>query len=129
MKDINNLRNGVIEKITRNGDEKVEAKEKEISLIALYGRKITKDGILCNISGGGEGRFLDNSNNKRIHVYKLSGEYIRSFDSCNEAAAYYNLDRRNIGLAANMKRHTCGNLQFRYDYNKDIKLGKIPVAL
>lgn len=31
MKDINNLRNGVIEKITRNGDEKVEAKEKAIN--------------------------------------------------------------------------------------------------
>ena len=31
MKDINNLRNGVIEKITRKGDEKVEAKEQEIN--------------------------------------------------------------------------------------------------
>ena len=31
MKDINNLRNGVIEKITRKGDEKVEAKEQAIN--------------------------------------------------------------------------------------------------
>ncbi|MDO5457196.1 MAG: hypothetical protein Q4F26_02540 [Atopococcus tabaci] len=31
MKDIENLRSGVIEKITRHGDEKVEAKEQEIN--------------------------------------------------------------------------------------------------
>lgn len=110
-----------VEIIYDNLTEK-EAKEKEIFLISFYGRKIIKTGTLCNISGGGEGRFLDNSNNKRIHVYTLSGEYIKSFDSCNEAASYYNLDRRNIGLAANMKRHTCGNLQFRYDYNKNLEI-------
>lgn len=32
------------------------------------------------------------------------------------------LDRRNIGMAANMKRKTCGDYQFRYECNKDLNL-------
>lgn len=97
----------------------LEAKSKEILLIELYGRVIDKSGTLCNISGGGEGRYLDNSNNKKIYVYSLSGEYIREFESCNQAADYYGLERKNVSSAANMKRITCGDYQFRYSYNKD----------
>lgn len=74
------------------------------------------------ISAGGEGRFKDNSNNKKIYVYNLQGILINSFDSCKAAAIYYGLDRRNVGMAANMKRKTCGDYQFRYEYNKDLNL-------
>ena len=96
-----------------------QAKQKEIELIAKYGTIIKGTGILSNISEGGEGRFQDTSMCKEIFVYNLKGEFINHFNSCNEAADFYNLDRRNVGDAANMKRKTCGNLQFRYKYNKD----------
>ena len=95
-----------------------QAKQKEIELIAKYGTIIKGTGTLCNISGGGEGRFQDTSMCKKIFVYDLQGRLINKFDSCNEAAYFYHLDRRNIGDAANMKRKTCGDLQFRYEYNK-----------
>lgn len=33
-----------------------------------HGRIIDNSGCLCNISGGGEGRYRDKSNNKKIYV-------------------------------------------------------------
>ncbi len=99
-----------------------ECKKKEIELIAAYGRIINNSGCLCNISGGGEGRYNDKSNSKKIYVYNLHGTLVNTFNSCNEAADYYGLDRRNVGISANMKRKTCGDYQFRYEYNKDLNL-------
>ena len=73
--------------------------------------------------------YKDNSNNKKIYVYNLHGILINSFDSCKSAAIYYGLDRRNVGMAANMKRKTCGNYQFRYEYNKDLDLISSNISL
>lgn len=99
-----------------------ESKEKEIYLISKFGRIIDRTGILCNISGGGEGRFRDRSNNKKVYVYNLQGTLINTFPSCLDAAEYYGIDRRSISMAANMKRITAGNMQFRYEYNKGMDL-------
>jgi hypothetical protein len=96
-----------------------EAKEKEIELIAQYGTCINKTGTLCNISGGGEGRYQDDSMCKKIYVYNLQGTLINEFNSCQEAADFYGLEQSNVGSAARMKRKTCGDYQFRYEYNKD----------
>lgn len=101
-----------------------EAKEKEIELIAEYGTLFKHTGILCNISEGGEGRFQDDSMCKKIYVYNLQGEPVNEFNSCEEAAAFYNLERKNVGAAANMKRKTCGQYQFRYENNKDLDIQK-----
>lgn len=106
-----------------------ECKSKEIELIAAYGRIINNSGCLCNISGGGEDRYKDKSNNKKIYVYNLQGMPINAFNSCNEAAEYYGLDRRNVGAAANMRTKTCGDLQFRYEYNKDLDLLNVPISI
>ena len=116
------LKHGRRVEIYKDNLTEKEAKELEIYLIDKYGRIIDNSGILCNISAGGEGRFKDNSNNKKIYVYNLQGILINSFDSCKAAAIYYGLDRRNVGMAANMKRKTCGDYQFRYEYNKDLNL-------
>lgn len=99
-----------------------ECKEKEIELISKFGRIIDRSGVLCNISGGGEGRFKDKSNNKKIYVYNLQGTLINTFPSCQDAAEYYGLEKSNVGAAANMKRISCGDLQFRYEYNKGLNL-------
>lgn len=115
-------KHGRIVRILYDNLTEQECKNKEVELISKYGRIINHTGSLCNISGGGEGRFDDKSNNKKIYVYNLQGTLINTFESCNAAADYYGLDRRNVGLAANMKRITCGNLQFRYEYNKDLDL-------
>lgn len=96
-----------------------EAKEKEIQLIAQYGTYIKKTGTLCNISEGGEGRYQDNSMCKKIYAYDLHGNFIGEFGSCQEAADYFKVEQSNVGAAANMKRKTCGDYQFRYEYNKD----------
>lgn len=116
------LKHGRKVEIYKDNLTEKEAKEIEIHLIEKYGRIIDKSGILCNISAGGEGRFKDNSNSKKIYVYNLQGILINSFESCKAASIYYGLDKRNVGIAANMKRKTCGNLQFRYEYNKDLDL-------
>lgn len=116
------LKHGINVEIYKDNLTEKEAKELEIYLIEKYGRIINNSGILCNISAGGEGRFKDNSNNKKIYVYNLQGALINSFESCKAASVYYGLERGNVGMAANMKRRTCGNYQFRYEYNKDLDL-------
>ena len=115
-------KHGVKVVIYKDNVTEKEAKETEMYLIEKYGRIINNTGILCNISGGGEGRFLDSSNNKKIYVYSLSGEYLRSFNSCKEASDYYKLESKNVSAAANMKRITCGDYQFRYEYNKNLNI-------
>lgn len=99
-----------------------EAKNKEIELIAKYGIFIKNTGILCNISGGGEGRFRDDSMSKKVYVYSLQGQLINEFKSCKEAAKYYGLEASNIAAATKMKRKTCGDYQFRYEKNKDVNI-------
>lgn len=99
-----------------------EAKNKEIELIAQYGTYVSGTGKLCNISKGGEGRYQDKSMCKKTYAYNLKGELIGVFDSCEEAAMYYTLDKANVGVAACMKRKTCGGYQFRYEENKGINL-------
>lgn len=116
------LKHGRKVEIYKDNLTEKEAKELEIYIIEKHGRIIDNSGILCNISAGGEGRFKDNSNNKRIYVYNLQGVLINSFESCKAASIYYGLDRVNIGMAANMKRKTCGDYQFRYEYNKGLNL-------
>ena len=65
------LKHGRRVEIYKDNLTEKEAKELEIYLIDKYGRIIDNSGILCNISAGGEGRFKDNSNNKKIYVYNL----------------------------------------------------------
>lgn len=115
-------KHGRIVKILYDNLTEKECKEREIELISKFGRIIDRTGVLCNISGGGEGRFNDKSNNKKVYVYNLQGTLINTFSSCLEAAEYYGLNRVNIGMAANMKRVTCGNFQFRYEYNKGVDI-------
>jgi hypothetical protein len=115
-------KHGRIVKILYDNLTEKECKEQEIHLISKFGKIIDKSGILCNISSGGEGRYKDKSNNKKIYVYNLRGNLISAFPSCLDAASFYNLDRRLIGMAANMKRITCGKYQFRYEHNKDVNI-------
>lgn len=122
-------KHGRVVKILYDNLTEKECKDKEIELISTYGRIINNSGCLCNISGGGEGRFKDKSNNKKVYVYNLHGSLVNTFPSCNEAADYYGFDRRNVGAAANMKRATCGNYQFRYEYNKDLDLLNLTKSL
>ena len=122
-------KHGVRVEIYKDNITEKEAKETEIYLISKYGRITNKTGILCNISGGGEGRFLDNSNNKKIYVYSLSGKFLRSFNSCNKASDFYGLERKNVSAAANMKRITCGNFQFRYEYNKGVNIRNLDKSI
>lgn len=115
-------KHGRIVKILYDNLTEKECKEREIELISKFGRIIDGTGVLCNISGGGEGRFNDKSNNKKVYVYNLQGTLINTFPSCLDAAEYYGLDSRNVGVAANMKRITCGDFQFRYEYNKNLDI-------
>lgn len=57
-----------------------------------------------------------------FHSQIYARAYQCSSWSRNYLWLYYGLDRRNIGMAANMKRKTCGDYQFRYEYNKDLNL-------
>ena len=61
-------KHGRIVKILYDNLTEEECKSKEIELISTYGRIIDNSGCLCNISGGGEGRYRDKSNNKRSNI-------------------------------------------------------------
>lgn len=115
-------KHGRIVKILYDNLTELECKSKEIELIDRFGRLVDGSGILCNISAGGEGRFKDKSNNKKIYVYNLQGTLINAFPSCLDAAEFYGLNRKNVSDAANMKRISCGDFQFRYEYNKGLNI-------
>lgn len=90
-----------------------DCKKLEIELIAYYGKIIDHSGILCNLSNGGEGRFGDSSNSKKVYCYSLEGEFIREFISAKKAAEFYSLPAQNISKVIKGYRKSCGGLQFR----------------
>lgn len=102
-----------------NDIEFIEQKEKEF--IALYGRIITKDGILANMATGGyftnnfhkpynntdkqkerlrkfieaskgrKGNYLFHSGAKKVFAYSLEGDFLYGFDSVVQARDYLNV--------------------------------------
>lgn len=70
-----------------------DAKQKEIELISKYNSSDRRYGY--NISKGGD---LGNGNNmKKIYMYNsITGDFIRSFDSCNDAERFLNKSGSNI---------------------------------
>lgn len=67
-----------------------DAKELEVFLISLYGRKDNKTGILCNLTDGGEGtiNLTENSRKKisqsRKGVRTLPLDYVRTKEHCEK---------------------------------------------
>lgn len=62
-----------------------EAKELEISLIRIIGRRIKKEGPLTNITDGGDGRSGIMYDLIKIRCYDREGNFIKLYESRNDA--------------------------------------------
>jgi hypothetical protein len=94
---------------------------KETDLIIKYGYSWNNTGILCNmVKDDSEIKLLAReasikANSKEVHQYSLSGQYIQSFSSINDAIKKYPCDIYN---AASRRHSTAGGFQWRL-YKKD----------
>jgi len=86
-----NLTNYKIEIIFESDNYK-EVKNKEIELIALYGR-VNNGGILCNITEGGDG---SDCNRKGVIVLSKNSEFLYKFSSIKEASYFLNMKEETI---------------------------------
>lgn len=106
---------------------------KEIEFIALYGRRDLGKGSLVNLTDGGDGRMnpnpetiknngsnwlgkrgKDNPKCKPVHMYDLSGKYIRSFDSVTLAGEHIKLDETGITMTCNIQCRMFGGYIWRF---------------
>lgn len=61
------------------------AVKEEKFLIKWYGRRDLGEGVLCNMTDGGEGNTRHYKLNKIVYKYDLDGNFICSYDSMSEA--------------------------------------------
>ena len=104
-------RNDLWKKIEKKGGRKVEilfesndyefVKQKEIELIALYGRITLNNGKLANFTEGGDGKLGRPSPTAiPIFMYNLEGYFIKEFPSAYHAAKELNCFVSFIGEAS-----------------------------
>lgn len=94
-----------------------EACEKEIELIALYGRKDLGKGTLINFTNGGEGR--KGSQNRITPTYQidLQGNILKEWINIETICKELNVHRQSLYAALNSKVLTCS--KFIWIYKKD----------
>jgi hypothetical protein len=94
-----------------------EACQKEIELIALYGRKDLKTGSLVNFTDGGEGR--KGSQNRITPTYQidLQGNIIKEWVNIETISKELKIDRHNLYAVLNGKVLTSN--KFIWIYKKD----------
>lgn len=91
-----------------------QANEKEIQLIKKY-----KSGGKCyNISDGGNG--LIGTRDRKIKQYKLSGEFVKEWDSIKEASEFLGNPKAqaNISACCSGKKYRAYNFIWRYSDDK-----------
>lgn len=101
------------------------ASKKEKELINLYGRICNKTGILANLNTGGyEG--YEHNRRRQVSCYKLTGEYVETFNSLIDAVHKYGGSTGCLHDVLNNKKGSTANLQWRYgnDINNIEKYSK-----
>lgn len=126
--------------IVYQSDVESEIFSKEVEFIKLYGRKDLKTGTLSNLTDGGEGpvgisdelrayysltrkgkkaaRGSWESKCKKVYQYKLSGEFIREYESQRLAARDNHTRGSDISKAVRGINLTAGNFQWK-DFKTD----------
>ncbi len=124
-------RNYIWEKITNKTPYEVQilfesdnydfVKDKEKEFINLYGRMDLKNGILSNLTDGGDGSVGAVSNNKKkVYQYDLQGTFLKEYESLTEASQHG--DFRNISYCALGNRKTAYGFYWKYE-----KIDKIEI--
>lgn len=98
---------------------KDEAKQKEIEFIALYGKKINKNGSLTNISDGGEGnaggKHTEEAKRKIAEANKLKdySNFDRSFTKTKEYKEKISLINKGRKMPDSMRQKTSERMKNR----------------
>lgn len=116
--------------VSIDGVTSSEALDKEIELIALYGRLDIGTGCLCNLTDGGEGvsavgdsskqkwrqSFMSTPRGKPVSQYTLSGEYVTSFPSAKRASEIVRgANQSYITQCCKGKRVSAGGFMWAYE--------------
>lgn len=108
-------------------------KNKEKEFIKLYGRIDLKNGILSNMTDGGEGVFgikrksgINHVCSKRVYQYDLNGNFIKEWYSISDINRELNFTITSIARCCRKERGaiTYKNFIWRYNLENNIKLSR-----
>jgi len=105
----NNIWQGIVNRteykisIIQESDLYEEIKALEIKLIKQYGRIITNEGKLANLSGGGDGTlgFRDENKIKPVYLYLKTGGFFKEFDAYADCTRFLKTSKCVVQLAIN----------------------------
>lgn len=112
---------GYIVEILIETDDIEFLRQKEKEFIKLYGRKKFKEGTLVNFAEGGEkGGDGGKAKRKRVYMYDLNGNYLKSFNSIKNAANKFKLNDTTIIQCLKGKQKQTNGYQFKYYWSEKI---------
>jgi hypothetical protein len=94
---------------------KEDVLNEEIRLISLYGKMIDNNGILTNLSDGGE---YNGSPSRMISQYSSDGFFIKKWKSAMDASSHYNISEKSIYSSIERNYKSCGFI-WKYFTNDD----------
>jgi len=120
-------KHGLKIKILFKFDTKQEALNKEAELVEKFGRRCMNNGILCNISSGGQigpiGRKfkmseeqkekLSNIKSMSFYIYNSAGIYLISLKTIKNVAQYCGVTQNAVSSCLKTKNYTNGYFVFR----------------
>lgn len=121
----------VILKLYENISSK-KAKQIEIDIIKKFGRKISHNGILTNITKGGDSTNANclgskNIHRKKVFQYKLNGKFIKEWDcGVREIGRTLKVSYNSIADCCRNKSRTSYGYQWSYTY-KGLLIDKVKV--
>lgn len=111
--------------------EREEAKKIEIDIIKYFGRLNEKNGLLSNLTDGGDETIYNqlggnNPHSKKVYQYSLDGGFIKEWDCLREIGRKLNKSYNTIGDCCRGKTKTAYGFQWFYEY-KGLKVDEIKV--
>jgi len=78
-------------------------KQKEIELIAQYGQIIKDNGLLCNLTNGGDGviGFRNKNIIKSVYLYNKEGKFYKEFESISDCTKFLKVSKSVVAITTN----------------------------
>jgi hypothetical protein len=105
----NSIWRGIVERCDYNviilfeSDDYNLIKQKEIELITKHGQIIKNNGLLCNLTNGGDGMLGVRNKEliKPVYVYSKSGKFYKEFEAISDCTKFLKTAKSTVALSTN----------------------------